>query len=137
MREPYLESEAFLRRFIEGYLRAASMYYEGHKVAENKEAALYHFEGAARKGSSTGSFHTALMLDVGDGVPSDKPRAANFYALAMRRGHPVAPYNLGMMLLNNEVGESYPGETLQFTIFLARKGMPQAQEILCRMGILW
>ncbi|MBY0462687.1 MAG: sel1 repeat family protein [Alphaproteobacteria bacterium] len=136
-RGPFIECEGLIRRLIEGYLRAASMYYEGYKVTENKGTALYYFKSAARKGSSRGLFHTALMLDMGDGVPTDKVRAADLYALAMHKGHPVALYNLAMMLVNREVGESYPGEAIGAAIFLAQRGMPFAQEILGRMGIPW
>lgn len=136
-RGPFLESAALQIILKERYLSAAKMYDRGLRGNVNKGAAFYYFEAAARKGSSRGMFGAALMLDMGDGVPVNKARAADLYAFAMRRGHPVAPYNLGLMLLNNEVGESYPGETIQFTIFLAEKGVPQAQEILCRMGIPW
>jgi hypothetical protein len=136
-RGPFIECEGLIRRLIEGYLRAASMYYQGCRVAENKGTALYYFKSAARKGSSRGLFHTALMLDMGDGVPTDKVRAADLYSLAMHKGHPVAPYNLGMMLVNSEVGESYPGEAIGAAIFLAQRGMPFAQEMLNRAGIPW
>ena len=136
-RGPFVEPDDVLRSLIGGYLKVASMYYHGGRVAENKGASLYHFFGAARKGCSSGPFYAAWMLHVGDGVPADKVSAANLYALASSRGHPVASYNLGGMLVNNEVGESYPGERIQCAIFFARRGVPQAQELLWRMGIPW
>lgn len=137
VREPYVEPAALQIMLKEGYLRAADMYYKGLRIPENKGAAFFYFKSAARKGSSRGLFHAALMLDMGEGVPMDKVEAANLYSLAIRRGHPVAPYNLGLMLINNEVCESYQGETIQYAIFLAQRGLPQAQEILWRMGIPW
>lgn len=70
--------------------------YRLEKYCHNPELAAKYFEKAKRVGSVIGTYHLAIMKDLGDGIPQDKGEALKLYKSAAEAGDIDALYNLAV-----------------------------------------
>lgn len=90
--------------------------------------------GAARAGEPAEDFAQGLRFETGNGVPRDLHEARQLYCAAAGNGHAAAAYHLGLLFVtgrgvprNDPVGAAW-------LRFAARRGHPEAQEALDRLG---
>lgn len=88
----------------------------------------------ANAGNSLAQHELGLRLLLGEGLPADTLKAAEWIKKAADQGLSAAAYNFGIMLINGIGVQWNPFDAFSYFQKAAIKGMPQAQYVL---GILY
>jgi len=81
----------------------AEIYRDGSGVKRDLNAALHWYKLAADRGDRNALFAVALAALRGEGMAQDKAAAKDGFEKAAAKGHPGAWYNLGVLVLENEI----------------------------------
>ena len=81
----------------------AEIYRDGSGVKRDLNAALHWYKLAADRGDRNALFAVALAALRGEGMAQDKTAAKDGFEKAAAKGHPGAWYNLGVLVLENEI----------------------------------
>jgi TPR repeat protein len=81
----------------------AEIYRDGSGVKRDLNAALHWYKLAADRGDRNALFAVALAALRGEGIAQDKTSAKDGFEKAAAKGHPGAWYNLGVLVLENEI----------------------------------
>ena len=81
----------------------AEIYRDGSGVKRDLNAALHWYKLAADRGDRNALFAVALAALRSEGMAQDKTSAKDGFEKAAAKGHPGAWYNLGVLVLENEI----------------------------------
>lgn len=99
------------------------------KMAPDIGKAIYWYEKAAET-FAPAAFVLGRIYDVGNYVPQDLQKAAEYYLKAANLGDSLAMYNLGTMYLNGEGVDKNTDKGIYYLKKAAEKGEPHAVSML-------
>lgn len=94
-------------------------------IPEDISKAIYWYERASDTFAPS-AFTLGRIYDVGNSVPQDLKKAADYYLKAANLGHPQAMFNLGVMCINGEGVTQNPQQAIFWLQKAAEKGEPKA-----------
>jgi len=112
----------------------AGLYYLGHGVAQNYEAAASWYRKAAAQGSALAQTNLGTMYYEGRGVPQNFTVALSWYRKAADQGHPAAQYIVGAMYEQGHGTAADDALALSWYRKAADQGDPSAQY---RLGLAY
>ena len=93
-------------------------------------AALREWQPVAEQGDANAQYNLGLLYALGQGVPQDFKRAAEWYEKAARQGVAAAQYNLGVIYANGQGVPQNVTEARQWFARAAEQGVAQAEDSL-------
>lgn len=111
----------------------ALMERKGLGTPRNPQAALKHYEAAARGGLPTAAADLGQMLLYGEAGDADPKAALPWLKLAARSGHPMAQFLLGQMY---ELGEAVPQDYARAELLYAAAAAHGLKPAIYRLSYL-
>lgn len=111
----------------------AFMERKGLGTAKDPQAALKHYEAAARAGLPTAAADLGQMLLDGEAGPPDPEAALPWLTMAARANHPMAQYLLGEMY---ERGEAVPQDYARAELLYAAAAAHGVKQAVYRLSYL-
>ncbi len=93
-------------------------------------AALSEWQPIAEQGDANAQYNMGLLYALGQGVPQDFKRAAEWYEKAARQGVAAAQYNLGVIYANGQGVPQNVTEAREWFTRAAEQGVAQAEDSL-------
>ncbi|MBF0262199.1 MAG: sel1 repeat family protein [Magnetococcales bacterium] len=111
---------------IHAQSRLGQLYFDGHEVKQDYQAAMHWWRLAADRGDAHAQNSVGTLYDNGKGVPRDYREAAKWFLLAANQGHVMARRNLGWMY---EKGQGFKKDLVQSYMwqYLAEQGRRKGQ----------
>ncbi len=92
--------------------------------------ALREWQPVAEQGDANAQYNMGLLCALGQGVPQDFKRAAEWYEKAARQGVAAAQYNLGVIYANGQGVPQNVTEAREWFTKAAEQGVAQAEDSL-------
>lgn len=121
---------------VEAMHNIAVIYQDGGSgVTANFEEALKWYHKAAEKGFVSSQLNLGIIYQNGEKVKQDFAEALKWYNKAAEQNSAAAQYDLATMYANGNGVEKNEKEALRYLRLAAEQGMPEAKELLKKMGV--